>query len=386
MQPVVIVGTGHAGYAAAREFRKHDTTTPLVMVTADDGTSYTKPMLSNAMARGKTPAELAQASAEEMGEQLDARIITHARVTSIDAANRQLHFNDGGELVAAKIVLGIGANQIDPHLSGDGAEDVLAVNDLDSYTQAREALEHARRVVLIGGGLIGCEFANDWVKAGYEVTIIEALDYPMGRMLPPQAGAALRSALEGTGVRVATGCKVESVERDADGLVVVDDSGERHPADVAVRALGLRPRTRLAEEAGIDTGHGIRTDRKLETSAPGIYALGDCAEVDGLVLPFVMPITNAARALGATLAGTDTDVHYPVMPAIVKTPCCPIQLYAPLAGVDGEWQEETLEDGGIRGLFHDRSGRARGFVLTGPAVAQKAELIKQVPAFFDNRD
>ena len=385
MQPVVIVGTGHAGYAAAREFRKHDTTTPLVMVTADDGTSYTKPMLSNAMARGKTPAELAQASAEEMGQQLDARMITHARVASIDAGNRRLHLSDGSELEAAKIVLGIGANQIDPHLPGEGADDVLAVNDLDSYAQAREALEQGHRVVLIGGGLIGCEFANDWVNAGYEVTIIEALDYPMGRALPPQAGAALRSALTGAGVNVVTGRKVTAVERDGDTLVVVDDAGERHPADVAVRALGLRPRTRLAEEAGIEVGNGIRTDRQLETSTTGIYALGDCAEVDGLVLPFVMPISNAARALGPTLAGTDTEVHYPVMPVIVKTPCCPIQFYAPPAGVAGEWHEEEADGGGIRGLFHDHRGRARGFVLTGPAVAQKAELVNQVPGWFDNR-
>ena len=385
MQPVVIVGTGHAGYAAAREFRKHDNTTPLVMVTADDGTSYTKPMLSNAMARGKAAAELAQASAAEMGEQLGARMITHARVTRIDAADRRLHFSDGGELQAAKIVLGIGANQIDPHLPGEGADDVLAVNDLDSYTQAREALEHARRVVLIGGGLIGCEFANDWVNAGYEVTIIEALDYPMGRVLPPRAGAALRSALSGTGVNVVTGRRVTAVERDGERLVVVDDGGERHPAEVAVRALGLKPRTRLAEEAGIEVGHGILTDRRLETSAEGIYALGDCAEVDGLVLPFVMPISNAARALGPTLAGTETEVHYPVMPVIVKTPSCPIQFYAPPAGVDGAWHEEELDGGGIRGLFQDRDGQARGFVLTGPAVALKAELVKQVPGWFDNR-
>ena len=385
MQPVVIIGTGHAGYTAAREFRKHDTTTPLVMATADDGTSYTKPMLSNAMARGKTPAQLAQASAEDMGEQLGARIITHSRVTSIDAANRRLHFNDGGELDAAKIVLGIGANQIDPHLPGDGADDVWAVNDLDSYRRAREALEHGRRVVLIGGGLIGCEFANDWANAGYEVTIIEALDYPMGRALPPRAGEALRAALSGTGVNVVTGRRVTAVEREGGTVVVDDDSGERHPADVAVRALGLRPRTRLAEEAGIAIGHGIRADRKLETSAAGIYALGDCAEVDGLVLPFVMPISNAARALGPTLAGTDTEVNYPVMPVIVKTPSCPVQFYAPPAGVEGEWHEEETDSGGIRGLFHDREGRPRGFVLTGPAVALKAEMVKQVPGWFDNR-
>ncbi len=386
MKPVVIVGTGHAGYTTAREFRKHDRETPLVLVTADDGTSYTKPMLSNAMARGKAPAQLAQATSDEMGAQLDARILAQTRVTAIDADRLQVQLADGSALDAERIVLGIGANQIDPHLPGSGAEDVLAVNDLDAYATARRALDGAQRVVIIGGGLIGCEFANDWVKAGYDVTIIEALDYPLGRMLPPKAGESLRSGLAGAGVRVVTGRTVTAVERDGDRLVVVDDAGEEHPADVAFRALGLRPRTRLAEDAGIETGRGIRTDRRLETSTPGIHALGDCAEVDGLVLPFVMPITNAARALGQTLAGTPTQVHYPVMPVIVKTPCCPVQLYAPPAGVAGAWEEESLEGGGVRGLYRDTAGHLRGFVLTGAAVQQKAELAARVPAYFDNRD
>lgn len=386
MKPVVIVGTGHAGYTTARELRKHDTQTPLVLVTADDGTSYTKPMLSNAMARGKTPDQLAQATAGQMEEQLDARVLTHTRVQQLDADNRKLYFGDGSELEAERIVLGIGANQVDPHLPGDGADDVLAVNDLDAYTTAREALDGARRVVIVGGGLIGCEFANDWVKAGHDVTIIEALEYPLGRMLPPKAGESLRAKLEGAGIRVLTGRSVTAVERADGGLVVIDDAGERHPADVAFRALGLRPKTRLAADAGIETNRGICTDRRLETSKPGIYALGDCAEVDGLVLPFVMPVTNAARALGATLAGTPTEVHYPVMPVIVKTPACPVQLYAPPQGVAGAWAEEVLDNGGVRGLFHDPRGTLRGFVLTGPAVQQKAELAARVPGYFDNLD
>ena len=385
MKPVVIVGTGHAGYSTAREFRKHDTETPLVLVSADDGTSYSKPTLSSAMARGKTAAELAQAAAAAMAEQLDARILTDVRVTELDAAARRLRLSDGSELEAQRIVLGIGAEQADPGLAGDGAGDVFAINDLDAYARARAALEGARRVVLIGGGLIGCEFANDWVKAGFEVTVIEPLEYPLGRMLPPLAGAELRRALEGIGVRVLTGRAARAVERADGGLTVIDDQDERHPADVVVRAIGLRPRTELATEAGLAVGRGIRTDRTLQTSAEGIYALGDCAEVDGLVLPFIMPITTAARALGRTLAGTPTEVHYPVMPVIVKTPCCPVQLYSPPPETDGEWQEEPLAEGGMRGLFHSPDGRLRGFVLTGAAVREKAELAGQVPGYFDNR-
>lgn len=384
MKPVVIVGSGLAGYTTARELRRHDTDTPLVVITADDGTSYSKPMLSNAMARGRAPADLAQATAAAMAEQLDADIRTRTRVTTLDATARAVTLDDGAAIEAARIVLAVGADQADPGLAGDGAGDVFAVNDLEAYARVRAALEGARRVVLIGGGLIGCEFANDWVNAGYEVTIVEPLDYPLGRMLPQLAGESLRAALEGAGVRVLTGRAATAVARAGDSLEVVDDAGERHPADVAVRAIGLRPRTALADAAGLRIERGIVTDRALETSAPGVHALGDCAAVDGLVLPFIMPINHCARALGPTLAGTRTEVDYPVMPVIVKTPCCPVQLYAPPAGVDGEWSEERVE-GGVRALFHDAGGRPRGFALTGAAVQEKGAIAARVPGYFANR-
>lgn len=385
MKPVVIVGTGLAGYNTARELRKHDDRTPLVIVTTDDGTSYSKPMLSNAFARGKTPAQLAQATAQQMAEQLGADLLTERRVMALDATSRVIELDDGRSLEAGRIALAIGAHQAEPALDGDAVDEVFAVNDLDAYARVREALEGARRVVLIGGGLIGCEFANDWAGAGYDVTVIEPCDWPMGTMLPPNAGAHLRRALEGAGVNVACGRSATAVERaDDGGLIVRDAAGEAHAADVVVRALGLRPNTELAAAAGLETGRGIRTDRALETSASGIHALGDCAEVDGVVLPFILPLNHCARALGATLAGEPTEVDYPVMPVIAKTPSCPIQLYAPPARVAGEWQERT-DDDGVRGEFRDPTGHLRGFVLTGAAVQEKGQYIEQVPGYFANR-
>ncbi len=385
MKPVVIVGTGLAGYTTAREFRKHDDQTPLVIVTADDGTSYSKPMLSNAFARGKTPGDLAQATASEMAEQLGAELCTEHRVTGLDIPHRSIELDNGRHIEAARIVLAVGAHQAEPALDGDAVNQVFAVNDLDAYARVRQALEGARRVVLIGGGLIGCEFANDWAGAGYEVTMIEPCDWPMGTMLPPTAGAHLRRALGDAGVNVTCGRAATAVEHADGGLIVRDDADEAHSADVVVRALGLRPNTELASTAGLETGRGIRTDRALETSAPGIHALGDCAEVDGVVLPFILPLNHCARALGATLAGERTEVDYPVMPVIAKTPSCPIQLYAPPAGVAGEWHERA-DDDGVRGEFRDAAGRLRGFVLTGAAVQEKGQYIAQVPGYFANRD
>jgi len=384
MKPVVIVGTGLAGYNTAREFRKHDSETPLVIVTADDGTSYSKPMLSNAMARGKTPEALAMASADEMAEQLAADIRTHRTVESLDSTKRTLALDDGTMLEAEKIVLAIGADQANPDLAGDAADEVFAVNHLETYARVRAALEGARRVVLIGGGLIGCEFASDWLKAGHEVTVIEPCAYPMGTMLPPLAGEHLAAALRSAGAELVTGHAATRVERDGKQYVVHDDGGGAHTGEIVVRAIGLRPKLALARAAGLETRRAIVTDRALETSAPGIFALGDCAEVDGIWLPFIMPINHCARALGPTLAGQRTEVDYPVMPVIAKTPSCPIQLYAPPRDVEGAWSEEQVE-GGTRSLYHDTAGELRGFCLTGAAVQEKPDWAKQVPGCFANR-
>ncbi len=383
MNPVVILGSGLAGYTTAREFRKHDSETPLVIVTGDDGASYSKPMLSNAFARSKTPADLAMASAAEMAEQLDADIRTHTSVTALDADDRRVMLDDGSVIDAQAIVLGIGADQADPGLGGDGAADVFAVNDLTTYARVREALADAERVVLIGGGLIGCEFAHDWHSAGYAVSVIEPLDYPMGTMLPPLAGTHLRDALSSRGVAFYANRAGRSVERDGERLAVHDDHGQAHAADVVVRAIGLRPKTALAQAAGLSTQRGIVTDRYLSSSASGIYALGDCAEVAGVVLPFVMPINHCARALGRTLAGEPTPVEYPVMPVIAKTPSCPVQHYAPPGTQRGQWSEEEVE-GGTRSLLYDSAQRLRGFCLTGTAVREKGHWTAQVPPVFEN--
>jgi rubredoxin-NAD+ reductase len=145
-------------------------------------------------------------------------------------------------------------------------------------------------------------------------------------------------------------------------------------------AVGLRPRIALAEAAGLAVGRGIVVDDRLRSSAHGVYAIGDCAEVGGLVLPFVMPIMQGARALGQTLAGTPTAVTYPAMPVTVKTPALPVVVCPPLPGVAGQWQTR-MEGDGIRSLFVDEQGDLQGFALSGAAVAEKAGLAGRLAAW-----
>jgi rubredoxin---NAD+ reductase len=130
--------------------------------------------------------------------------------------------------------------------------------------------------------------------------------------------------------------------------------------------------------AGIHVNHGVVTNRYLQTQNPNIFALGDCAEVEGKVLPFVMPITHAARALAATVTGTPMPVHYPPMPVLVKTPACPTVVSPPDSSVKGGWQIEANEEG-VKALFQDVAGNLRGFALLGAAIKEKNAITSQLP-------
>src|SRR5690606_18151736 len=169
--PLVIIGTGLAGYNLAREFRKHDSETPLLLITADDGRSYSKPMLSTGFAMGKDADALGMLSAGQMAIQLNAEIRTRTRVTRLDPDNRRIWI--GNEPVCYRdLVLAWGAQPVRVPLAGDAADAVFPINDLLDYGRFREAAKGKRRVLILGAGLIGCEFANDLLQGGYEVELV----------------------------------------------------------------------------------------------------------------------------------------------------------------------------------------------------------------------
>lgn len=377
VKPVIIVGTGLAGYSVAREFRKLQAETPLIILTDDDGRFYSKPMLSNAFTSGKTPDTIANADAAKMAQQLKADIRMAAQVTCIRPEERTIDFGHQ-PLEYGKLVLGIGADPIRVPVGGNAQDRVMSVNDLLDYTRFRRAIEGAKHVVIMGAGLIGCEFANDLFNAGISVDVVDPAPYPLSRFVPEPAGRAVERALAKLGVVWRLGQVAESVDSDGDGLSVRFSDGTCKGADAVLSSVGLRPRTRLATEAGIRTNRGIVVDRCLATSATDIYALGDCAEVEGLVLPFVMPIMHAARALAKTLAVEATPLTYPAMPVLVKTTSYPVVVSPPMADLAGGWKIEEQAEG-VRALFYGADGSLQGFALTGSAVADKNALVKELP-------
>lgn len=380
--PLVIIGAGMAAYALAREFRKLDSATPLLIVTRDGGGYYTKPALSNALANRVSPADLVLKTVEQMMSELQADIRPQTEVTGIDPVGRRLALADGSSLAFGRLVIAWGADPFRLALPGDGAGAVQSVNDLDDYRRFHDSLENARTVAVIGAGLIGCEFANDLANHGIAVRLIGRTGWLLDRLLPEEAGRMLAASLQIRGVEFFDHASVVSIAKAPPGYRLELEDGRAIVADRILSAIGLRPRTTLAEAAGITCNRGIVTNRLLETGIDGIYAMGDCAEISGFNLPFIQPLLQQAKALARTLTGTPTAVHYPAMPVVVKTPACPVVVCPPPAGADGTWECEVI-DGGLQAYFPASTGQLSGFALLGSATTQSQSLAACLPAVLD---
>ena len=381
--PVVILGTGLAGYGLAKEFRKHDTETPLILITNDDGRSYSKPMLSTGYTKNTEATDLAQSDAGSMGRTLKASVWTMTDVVDIDTTQQVIKVGDSQTSIHySKLVLTLGADTITPPIAGDALDHVYSVNDLMDFDDFRKAMKKtaAKKVCIIGGGLIGCEYTNDLLNGGFEVETVDPLGYCLPTLLPEAAGKAVQRALEEKGATFHFGPLVTEVNKKAEGGVAVTmNNGQTIDADLVICAVGVRPRTALAAKAGIEVNRGIVTDRSLKTSADNVYALGDCAEVAGHSLVFVAPLMAGARALAKTLAGEPTDVVYPAMPVTIKTPACPVVVSPAPRDAEGEWS--IKEDGNnVTAEFRDAAGNLLGFALTGEGTKEKMRLQKELPA------
>lgn len=387
MAPTIIVGTGLAGYTVAREFRKLDKNAPLLFITADDGGFYSKPMLSNAFAQDRQAGQLVTQSASQMAAQLGVTILTGTRVAGIDTHIKTVEAG-AGVFEYDKLVLAVGAQPIQLAIGGDAADEVMSVNHIADYAQFRQKVAASgdrARIAILGAGLIGCEFADDLAGAGHQVTLIDPNPLPLAALAAPALSRGLRAALIERGVKLQLGTTATRVDRTPGALQVTLANGNAFAADVVLSAVGLRPDLRLAQAAGLATARGVVVDAHGRTSAPEVYALGDCAEYaveeGSRVLPYVAPLMSAARAIARTLAGQPTPIDMKPAPVIVKTPSFPLALLPPPlpAANAGNWHE-TSHGERIVCRFYDGDGIMRGFGLAPQEARLRQELMVELGA------
>lgn len=379
VRKVVVIGSGLAGYAVLRELRRLDASVHLTLLTADDGCFYSKPALSTALAKGKTAETLVTMSAERMTSQLRLDLHAGCTVLGIDRAARRVKTNQG-DFTFDALVLALGADPIRPPLEGDAADAALAVNSLADYARLRTMLPQAARVLIMGAGLVGSEFANDLAASGHRPLVVDPLAHPLAQLAPAKVGDAVRAALAAAGVEWRLGQRVSALNHAGRGYLATLSDGSDVAADIVLSAVGLRPHTALARAAGLAVDHGVKVDDTGATSDPAIFAIGDCAHYPAGPAAYVTPIMSVARAVAQGALGTPTPIRFPPLSVQIKTTACPIALLPPPRDAGGDWTLVADDATGMKFVFLAPNGQTLGYVLTQGRCDERVDIDREIAA------
>lgn len=371
---IVIVGSGFAARQLVKNIRKQDASVKLTLIAADSIDEYNKPDLSHVVSRGQTAADLTLQTAGEFAEQYNLNLFPQTWVTHIDAEAHVVK-SQNHEWQYDKLVLATGAAAIVPPVPGK--ELMLTLNSQQEFGAAQSTLRDAKRVLIIGGGLIGSELAMDFCRAGKAVTVVDNSASILASLMPPEVSSRLQHRLTDMGIHLLLKTQLQSLEQTATGIRASFDRDRHVEVDAVVAATGLRPETALARMAGLEINRGVKVDSTLRTSNPDIYALGDCAEINGTVMPFLQPILLSAMCLAKNILGQPGELKLPNMLVKVKTPDLPLHLAGETRRQDLNWTIETRADG-MLAQGYDEGQKLRAFVVSEERMKEAFGLLKSL--------
>jgi len=305
----LIVGAGHAGFQVAASLRQHGYGDRICLINDEAHLPYQRPPLSKAYLKGEGRPDSLMFRPDKFYRDQNIELIAD-RADSIDRASRRLSLASGASLDYGHLVLATGARNRLLDIPNANLEDVRYLRILDESEALRKLMASRRRVVVIGAGFIGLEFAATARIKGLEVDVAELASRVMARAVTAEISEYFQERHTAAGIRIHLGVQATGIEADGNKVTGVSLSDGRHiPADLVVVGVGVLPNVELAAEAGLPVASGIVVDEQLLTSDPNISAIGDCALFASprfggtLRLESVQNATDHARCVAARLTG-----------------------------------------------------------------------------------
>lgn len=314
MERLVVVGNGMAGIACVEQILKHTPKFEITVFGDETHANYNRILLSSVLAGEKTADDIVL-NGLDWYRQNRIQLRLGVRVTSVNTAHKTVDGDDGSATPFDKLLIATGSSPVIPSIDWIKKEGVYVFRTLND---ARDLLGRAgpgKRAVVIGGGLLGLEAARGLQVQGCEVTVVHLMDTLMERQLDPIGGAYLKAKMECLGVRVLLNKLTTDLLGNGRVEGVAFTDGSTIPADLVVIAAGIHPNAELGRAAGIEVKRGIVVNDYMETSHPGIFAVGECVQHRGVCYGLVVPLFEQGKVLAATITGNKGPMFQGAAPA-----------------------------------------------------------------------
>ncbi|MGZ5828911.1 MAG: NAD(P)/FAD-dependent oxidoreductase [Xanthobacteraceae bacterium] len=365
-EPLIIVGNGMAAARLVDELAKTALGRYAIAVIGDEPRlAYNRVLLSSVLA-GETASHDIELRPADWWRDRGVTLKYGCTVTEIDVGRRELKIENEESIAFSRLVLATGSTPLRLNVPGAELAGVNTFRDSRDVDLLLTLAAAKKRVVVVGGGLLGLEAAYGLAKAGAPVTLIHLMDRLMERQLDAPAAALLKSLVEPKGIEVLLNANTARILGGArvEGVELVD--GRRIDADAVIFAAGIRPNIALARDAGIPVHRGILVDDVMQTGAPDIFALGECAEHRGISYGLVEPAYEQARVLAQHLAGRTAAYNGSVVATNLKVSGVSVFSAGDFLGSDG-CESIVLSD--VRSGTYKKlvisDGRLIGAVLVG---------------------
>jgi len=376
---LAVVGNGMAGLRLLEEVvalapERFDIT----VIGAEPGPAYNRVLLSSLLA-GEIGADDVEMRPRAWYRQHGIALRTDEPAIALDAARRQVVLRDGEVVAFDSCVLATGSGPIRLALPGNALAGVTTFRTLADVAYLEAAAARQLPAVVIGGGLLGIEAAYGLARAGVPVTLVHLMDRLMERQLDAEGARLLKRAIEAKGMRVLLRAQTRFIHGASSVDCVELQDGRRIACGLVVMAVGVRPNTALAETAGLPTARGILVDDRLQTTVPGIHAIGDCIEHAGICYGLIEPAHEHAHVVAKALCGEAVGYRGSVLATNLKVSGVPVFSAGDFEG--GEGAEHIIVRDELTPAYRKlvvRDGRLVGVALVGDTydALWYAELIR----------
>jgi nitrite reductase (NADH) large subunit len=365
-EPLVIVGNGMAAARLVDELAKTALGRYAIAVIGDEPRLAYNRVLLSAVLAGDTASHDIELRPADWWRDRGVTLKYGCAVTEIDVGRRELKIANDESIAFSKLVLATGSMPLRLNVPGAELKGVNTFRDSRDVDLLLTLAAGRKRVVVIGGGLLGLEAAYGLAKAGASVTLVHLMDRLMERQLDAPAAALLKSLVEAKGIEILLNANTARIigENRVEGVELSE--GRRIAADAVIFAAGIRPNVMLAREAGIAVNRGIIVDDRLQTGVSDIFALGECAEHRGICYGLVEPAYEQARILAQHLAGRTAAYQGSVVATNLKV--SGVSVFSAGDFLGGEQSESIVLSDVKRGTYKKlviADGRLNGAVLVG---------------------